>query len=46
VSINSSSLGDAAWLDYAARVSAELQVPVCDPMRGGVDAIAVALLAP
>jgi len=45
VSINSSSLGDAAWLDYSARVTAELQVPVCDPMRGGVDAIAQVLLA-
>ena len=45
VSINSSSLGDAAWLDYSARVTAELRVPVCDPMRGGVDAIAQALLA-
>jgi uncharacterized NAD-dependent epimerase/dehydratase family protein len=45
VSINSSSLGDAAWHDYATRVATELQVPVCDPMRGGVDAIAAALLA-
>ena len=45
VSINSSCLSDAAWRDYAAAVSRELGVPVCDPMRGGLDAIAVALLA-
>ena len=45
VSINSSTLSDAEWSDYAARVSRELGVPVCDPMRGGVDAIAQTLLA-
>ncbi|MBL0171718.1 MAG: DUF1611 domain-containing protein [Gemmatimonadaceae bacterium] len=44
VSINSSTLGDAEWHSYAARVSAELGVPVCDPMRGGVDAIAQTLV--
>jgi uncharacterized NAD-dependent epimerase/dehydratase family protein len=45
VSINSSSLTDDAWSAYAAEVEAELGVPVCDPMRGGVDRIAEALLA-
>ncbi len=44
VSINSSTLSDEVWASYAARVSHELGVPVCDPMRGGVDAIARALL--
>jgi len=44
VSINSSSLSEADWREYAARVSRELSVPVCDPMRGGVDALAAALL--
>lgn len=44
VSINSSSLSDDAWRDYAARVSTELGVPVCDPMRGGLDAIAASVL--
>jgi uncharacterized NAD-dependent epimerase/dehydratase family protein len=44
VSINSSSLSDDAWSEYASRVSAELGVPVCDPMRGGLDAIAAAVL--
>ncbi len=45
VSINSSTLSDAEWSEYAERVSRELGVPVCDPMRGGVDAIAQSLLA-
>ena len=45
VSINSSTLSEAEWQAYAARVSSELGVPVCDPMRGGVDAIAAALVA-
>ncbi len=45
VSINSTTLSDAEWSEYAERVSRELSVPVCDPMRGGVDAIAQALLA-
>ena len=44
VSINSSSLSDEAWHEYAVRVSAELGVPVCDPMRGGLDAIAASVL--
>ncbi len=45
VSINSSSLSDIAWRDYAAIVEGELGVPVCDPMRGGVDAIARQIIA-
>jgi len=45
VSVNSSSLDDAAWADYAQDTEAELGVPVCDPMRGGVAPIAEALLA-
>jgi uncharacterized NAD-dependent epimerase/dehydratase family protein len=45
VSINSSTLSDSDWQAYAESVSRELGVPVCDPMRGGVDAIAQALLA-
>lgn len=39
VSINSSALDEAAWATYRAEVEALLGVPVCDPMRGGVDAI-------
>lgn len=44
ISINSSSLSDAAWDAYASRLAQELQLPVVDPMRGGVEAIATALL--
>jgi len=46
VSINSSSLSAANGTDYLQRLSAELSLPVCDPVRTGVDAIAAALLAP
>jgi len=45
VSINSSTLDDAQWAAYAKRVGAELGLPVVDPMRGGVGALAEALLA-
>lgn len=45
LSINSSSLDDAAWHEYRTRQERELQMPVCDPMRGGVAPIAQALLA-
>jgi uncharacterized NAD-dependent epimerase/dehydratase family protein len=45
VSINSSSLSEAESNDYFRRLSAELGLPVCDPVRTGVDAIAAALLA-
>ncbi|MDH5227514.1 MAG: NAD-dependent epimerase/dehydratase family protein, partial [Gammaproteobacteria bacterium] len=44
LSINSSTLSDAEWHDYHARLERELGLPVCDPMRGGVDPIARALL--
>ena len=45
VSINSSTLSDDEWTVYAARIEAELGVPVCDPMRGGLARIAHALVA-
>jgi len=45
VSINSSTLDDDEWQRYRAQLERELQLPVCDPLRGGVDAIAEALLA-
>jgi uncharacterized NAD-dependent epimerase/dehydratase family protein len=45
LSINSSSLDDAAWSTYRSRLEAELGLPVCDPMRGGVAPIAARLLA-
>lgn len=44
VAINSSSLTDAAWHDYQHRLIDWLEVPVCDPMRGGVDPLARRLL--
>lgn len=46
ISINSSSLTDEAWADYAQRTADLLGLPVVDPLRGGVDAIAKVLLAP
>jgi uncharacterized NAD-dependent epimerase/dehydratase family protein len=45
LSINSSSLDDAAWDAYRVRVSSELALPVCDPLRGGLAALADRLLA-
>ncbi len=45
VAINSSALDDTAWSSYRQAVAADLGLPVCDPMRGGVEAIAQALLA-
>jgi uncharacterized NAD-dependent epimerase/dehydratase family protein len=45
LSINSSSLSDADCAAYFARLTAELGLPVCDPVRTGVDVIASALLA-
>jgi uncharacterized NAD-dependent epimerase/dehydratase family protein len=45
ISINSSSLSDADWKRYADNLSQELILPVEDPMRGGVAALAAALLA-
>lgn len=46
LSINSSGLTDPVWAAYQARVTAELGLPVCDPMRGGLAPIADRLLAP
>ena len=43
ISINSSSLSDAQWMAYAERLAQELELPVVDPMRGGVDRLAAAL---
>jgi uncharacterized NAD-dependent epimerase/dehydratase family protein len=45
VAVNSSTLDDSAWAHYRQAVAGELGLPVCDPMRGGVDAIARSLLA-
>jgi uncharacterized NAD-dependent epimerase/dehydratase family protein len=45
LSINSSSLDDAAWAAYRTRLEQELSLPVCDPLRGGVEPLAAALLA-
>lgn len=45
LSINSSALGVAEWQAYRERVGAELGLPVCDPMRGGLAALADRLLA-
>ena len=45
ISINSSILDEAGWHDYRTRLESELGLPVCDPMRGGVDRLAAALLA-
>jgi uncharacterized NAD-dependent epimerase/dehydratase family protein len=45
LSINSSSLSEADCAAYFERLSGELGLPVCDPVRTGVDALADALLA-
>jgi uncharacterized NAD-dependent epimerase/dehydratase family protein len=46
LSINSSSLSDAQCADYFERLTRELKLPVCDPLRTGVDGLAAALLTP
>jgi uncharacterized NAD-dependent epimerase/dehydratase family protein len=46
LSINTSSLPDAECAEYFRRVAGQLGLPVCDPVRTGVDALAAALLAP
>ena len=43
LSINSSTLEDAAWRRYREELAQALQLPVCDPMRGGVAPLAQAL---
>ncbi len=45
ISINSSSMDDAEWQAYARRLRDKLNLPVVDPMRGGVQALADAVLA-
>ncbi|MHB8478524.1 MAG: DUF1611 domain-containing protein [Steroidobacteraceae bacterium] len=45
LSINSSSLSDAERDEYFRRLTAELEMPVCDPVRTGADVLAAALLA-
>jgi uncharacterized NAD-dependent epimerase/dehydratase family protein len=44
LSINSSTLSDEAWAAYAQETSRRLGLPVVDPLRGGVAALADALL--
>jgi uncharacterized NAD-dependent epimerase/dehydratase family protein len=44
LSINSSTLSEDEWLAYRRKLEGELQLPVCDPMRGGVEPLAAALL--
>lgn len=44
LSINSSTLDDAAWRDYRARLRGELGLPVCDPVRDGVQPLVAELL--
>ena len=45
LSINSSALSAADSAAYFKQIGGELGLPVCDPLRGGVDALADALLA-
>lgn len=44
VSINSSAMDDAAWKAYADATSRHVGLPVLDPMRGGADGLAAAVL--
>jgi uncharacterized NAD-dependent epimerase/dehydratase family protein len=45
IAINSSSQSDAEWIRYREELQSRLQLPVCDPMRTGVESIAQELLA-
>jgi uncharacterized NAD-dependent epimerase/dehydratase family protein len=45
VAINSSSLDEDDWARYRDSLQAELRLPICDPMRGGVQPIVETLLA-
>ncbi len=45
VSINSSAMGDAEWALYQEATSRYVGMPVLDPMRGGADGLAAAVLA-
>ena len=44
LSINSSSLSDSECAEYFRRLTRDLGLPVCDPVRTGVDELAAALL--
>ncbi|WP_395407113.1 DUF1611 domain-containing protein [Pseudoduganella sp. UC29_106] len=44
ISVNSSSLSEAAWSAYQERLEAELGLPVADPLRGGVETLTTALI--
>ena len=46
LSINSSTLSEPQWHSYASDLAQRLSLPVVDPMRGGVEQLADALLAP
>lgn len=45
LSINSSSLTQDAWDSYRQRLERELELPVCDPLRSGIERLADSLLA-
>jgi len=45
LSINSSTLPAGEWNDYRLALENELGLPVCDPLRGGAERLAAALLA-
>ena len=45
VSVNSSSMGDLEWAAYQAKTGKYVGLPVLDPMRGGADGLAAAVLA-
>ena len=46
VSVNSSSLADADYRSYVARTQNYLGLPVCDPIRTGVEPLVRSLLSP
>ena len=46
LSINSSELAADAWERYRSGLEASLHLPVCDPLRGGVEPLAAALAGP
>jgi len=43
ISVNSCSLDETAWRAYRDRLADQFSIPVVDPLRGGVDALALAL---
>src|SRR5512141_2657839 len=44
LSINSSDLSVTEWRAYRSILERDFGLPVCDPMRGGVESLAAALL--